>query len=60
VGGRTGLRRSREANGWNELIAKFKDAGVDLVVLKARVSVREAWNVSKSAHGRWRISQAPA
>jgi RNA-directed DNA polymerase len=24
------------------------------------VSVREAWNVSKSAHGPWRISQTPA
>jgi hypothetical protein len=27
---------------------------------KRGVSVREAWNVSKSAHGPWRISQTPA
>lgn len=24
------------------------------------VSVREAWNISQSAHGRWRVSQMPA
>ena len=27
---------------------------------KRGVSVREAWNVSKSAHGPWRISRTPA
>ena len=27
---------------------------------KRGVSVREAWNVSKSAHGPWRVSQTPA
>ena len=27
---------------------------------KRGVSVREAWNISKSAHGPWRLSQTPA
>jgi len=27
---------------------------------KRGVSVREAWNTSKSAHGPWRVSQTPA
>jgi hypothetical protein len=27
---------------------------------KRGVSVREAWNTSKSAHGPWRLSQTPA
>ena len=33
--GATAQRVANDANGWNELIAKFKDAGVDLVVLEA-------------------------
>ncbi len=27
---------------------------------KRGVSVREAWNTSKSAHGAWRLSKTPA
>ena len=33
--GATAQRVANDANGWNELIAKFKDAVVDLVVLEA-------------------------
>ena len=33
--GATAQRVANDASGWNELIAKFKDAGVDLVVLEA-------------------------
>ena len=38
---------SNDASGYREL-------------RKRGVSVREAWNTSKSAHGPWRLSKTPA
>ena len=45
AGNRSGLQRL--ASGYRELRARG-------------VSVREAWNTGKSAHGPWRLSKTPA
>jgi RNA-directed DNA polymerase len=42
-----------------EVLSPLRD--IDKWELRKRgVSVREAWNTSKSAHGPWRLSKTPA